>query len=90
VDSVVGTDQEISAGLLELRCRLQHQITYALPVVALKALNVKGERRRVHRDFRVRVRAQKPCTFNTDGSIAKRRTFRGTADHADMLGHGRL
>ena len=70
VDGVVRADQEISADARELVRGSEHQLAHALPVAAVEAFHVLGERVRVHRDFGMRVRAEKLRAFHADGAIA--------------------
>jgi len=58
-----------------------------LQVTPVEARDVVRERWCVHRDFRMRVRAEELRTLRTDRAITKRRTFGRTANDADVLGH---
>ena len=62
----------------------------ARPVVAVEAGDVVGQRRRVHRDFGMRMRAEQARTFNADRAIAERRALGRAGDDADMSGHALL
>jgi hypothetical protein len=42
---------------------------------------------RVHRNFGMGMRTEQPCTLSTKGAIAKRRTFSGAGNNADVEGH---
>ena len=73
--------------LRELICGGEHQFAHALPVAAIKAFHVLGERVRVHRDLGMIVRAEKLRAFHADGPITKRCAFGGAGNNADVLGH---
>ena len=87
MDGVVGADQEVGADARELVRRGEHQLANARPVAAVDALHVIRERVRVHRDFRVGVRAEQRRALRADGPIAERRAFGGAGHDADVVGH---
>ena len=87
MDGVVGTDQEIRADCGKLVCRSKHQLTNTLPVSAINPFHILGKRRRVHRDFGMSMRAENLRTFRTDRPVAKRGSFGGTRNDADVLRH---
>ena len=88
VDGVVGTDEEVGAHLRELLCRGQHEVADPLPIRLIDTVHVIGERRRVHRHFRMCMRrAEKLRSLGTDGAVAKRRAFSGAGGDADVLRH---
>jgi hypothetical protein len=64
------------------------QLADALPVVAIDALHVLAQRVRMHRHFRMIVRAHHLRAFDADRAIAERSTSGGTGDDADVVGHG--
>jgi hypothetical protein len=84
---VVGADEKSGAAALQLLGRGEHEPGDALPVVAVDALHVVGQRMRVHRDFGVCMSAEKRRTLNTNGAIAKCRAFGGARDDPDVPGH---
>ena len=88
VDRVVGTDQEIGAGLGELMRRRKHQLGDALAVAAVEAFDIVGQRMRVQRDFGVAMGPKKARALDADRLVAKRGAFRRTGDDSDMLWHG--
>ncbi len=88
VDGVVGADQEVSPGRRQLARRGQHEVGHPLQIATVQAVHVSGERRRVHGDFGVRVRAEQRGPFGADGAVTKRGPFRGAADDSDVLWHG--
>ena len=87
MDRVIGANQEIRTDVRELICRGEHQLTHALPVAAVNAFHILGERMRVHRDFRMIVRAEKLRAFYANGPITKSRAFGGAGNNTDVLGH---
>jgi hypothetical protein len=88
MEGVVGADQESGPDPRELARGGEHQLTDPLPVVAVEASHVLGERRRMHRDLGMGVRAEKPSAFHADGPIAKSGTFGGARNDTDVVGHG--
>ena len=88
MDGVVGADQEIGADFRELICGGEHQLAHALPIAAVDAFHVIGERMRVHRDLGMSVRAEKLRAFHADGPITKRRAFGGAGNNTDVAKHG--
>ncbi len=87
MDCVVGADQEIGADFCEFICRGDHQLTHALPISAVDALHILGERVRVHRDLGMIVGTEKLRAFHADGSITKRRAFGGAGNNTNVMGH---
>jgi len=87
MDGVVGTDQEIRADCGKLVCRSKHQLTNTLPVSTVNPFHILGKRRRVYRDFGMSMRAENLRAFRTDRPVAKRGSFGGTGNNADVLGH---
>jgi hypothetical protein len=87
VNRVVGADQEIGADSRQLVRGGEHQLTDARPVVVVDASHIVGQRVRVHRDLWVSVQAEERRAFRADCPIAKRRTFCGAGDDADVAGH---
>ena len=71
MDGVVRADQKIGTNFRELIRGGEHQLTHALPVAAVDAFHVLGERVRVHRDLGMSVRAKKLRAFHADGPITK-------------------
>src|SRR5450631_3876186 len=84
---VVGADQKIGADCRKLIGGREHEFTHTLPVAAVDALHVLGERVRMHRHLGMSVRAQKLRAFHADRAIAQRRTFSGASYDANVLGH---
>jgi hypothetical protein len=87
VDGVVGTDEEVGTDAGELVGGGEHEVGYALPVVAVDVLHVLAERVGVHGDFWVVVGAEVGGAFGADGSVAEGCAFGGAGDDADVLGH---
>ena len=86
MDGVVGADQEIGPNLRELARGEEHQLPDLLPVAAIDAVHIFGERESVQRDLGMGVRSEKLCTLGTDGPVAQRCAFSGTADDPDVEG----
>ena len=80
--------EKIRANLRQLVRRRQHQLAHSLPVVAIDALHVLAQRVRMHRHFRMTVRAHQLRAFDTDRAIAERSAFGGAGDDADVVGYG--
>lgn len=87
MDGVVGADQEISAALRKLVGRGEHQVAHSLPVAAVDAFHVRGQRMGVHRYFRVIVRAKKLRPFHADRPVTKSRSFGGARNDTDVQRH---
>ena len=87
MDGVVGTDQEIRADCGKLVCRSKHQLANTLPVSVVNPFHILGKRRRVYRDFGMSMRAENLRAFRADRPVAKRGSFGGTRNDADVLGH---
>ena len=87
MERVVGTDQEVGADRGELVGGSEHQLTHALPVTAIDARHVVGERMTVQRDLRMRVCPEQRGAFDADGAVAQRRALGGAGDDADMRWH---
>ena len=66
---------------------IEHQLAHAVPVVAIEARQVVGERGRVHRDFGMRMRPEQPRALHADGPVAQRGALGGTRDDPDVLRH---
>jgi len=88
VDRVVRADQEVGAARCQLAGGRQHERRHALQVSLVEAGDIAGERRRMHGDLRVGMRAEQGRTLRADGPIAERRSFRRAADDTDVTGHG--
>src|SRR4029453_7270568 len=70
-----------------LGCRGEHQVAHAVPIIAIDALHVLGERARVHRDLGMIVRAEKIGALDTDGPIAEGGSFSGAGNETDVVRH---
>ena len=90
VDRVVRTDQEIGSDFCELVSGGEQQLTHAMPIVAVDALHVLGERVCVHRDLGMSVRAESLRVFHVNGPITKRCPFGGARNNRDMVEHNLL
>jgi hypothetical protein len=58
VDRVVGTNEETGADGGKLVCRHEHEVADAVPVATLDARDIVGQRVRMHRDLRMRIRPE--------------------------------
>ncbi len=87
MDRVVWADQEVCADICELVRGREHQRADSVQIAPVDARDVVRERRRVHRDFGMGVRAEQIRAFHTNGAIAKRRTLGRTTHDANVLRH---
>src|SRR5262249_30144765 len=88
VDGVVGADEEVGADLRQLVGRGKHQRSHTPPVAVVDALDVLGERARVHRDLRVAVGPEELRPLDATDPIRQRGALGRAGHDTDVLGHG--
>ena len=84
MDGVVGADQEISTYRFQLVGGGEHQLAHPRPVVAVDTCHIVCQRRSVHRDLGMCMRAEDRCALDADCAVAQSRAFRRAGYDSDM------
>src|SRR5579862_853107 len=87
VNGVVGADKKISAARGELAGRFEHPFRYALPISAVDAIHIVGERMGVERHFGMGMRSHPLGTFHANRTVAESCAFGGAANDSNVLRH---
>ena len=90
MDSVVRADQEICADCFQLVGGDKHQLAHARPVAAIDTGHVVGQRRGVHGDLGMGMRAEDHRALDADRAVAQRRAFCRAGNDADVFSHARV
>ena len=76
MDGIVGADQEIRANRFQLVGGGEQQLAHTRPVAAVDIGHIVGQRRGVHRDLGMCMRAQDRGALDADRAVAQGRAFR--------------
>jgi hypothetical protein len=84
VDGVVGADEEVRANLRQLLRGGQHQLGYALPILALDILHLIAEGVRVQGYLGMLVRSEDGLTLDAHGFVTKGGALGSASDNAHV------